>query len=183
MKECLWKGWDIRLSKNSKWLRTGIAKETCKDLLYMYGTTYKKVRFSEGEKRLVELRQIIPETQDWKDTVWIYDGLMGRIDRGCTEYTDSAWWKHETRNETKNIQGRLNKFKELYASIKKRGFQSRTRLPVILLDVSKVKRKNPPKGGRISYKYYRINGMKRVLACNYLGINKIPCKIFHVSLG
>jgi hypothetical protein len=166
----------------SKWSRTGITPDILKDFFFMYKTNSRKVQFSEGERQLVDINKIIPQTKDWKDTIWMYKGLLGRIDRNVP-YQKSAWHKHEIHNQVPDIQKRFNRFRELYKSIKKKGFIWQQRRHIKLLDVTKLRRKNPIKGGRISYKYFRINGMRRILICKYLGIKKIPCRVYKVSIG
>jgi hypothetical protein len=153
-----------------------------KDFKFIYACHLRQVQLSEGEVKQVAVKDIIPTTKDWRDTIWMYNGLMGRIDRDVT-YIKSAWHKHEIHNQTKDIQKRFNRFKRLYKSIKNNGYELRKYKHIKLLDISKLKRKNPVKGGRINWKYYRINGMKRLLICNYLGIEKIRCRIYKVSLG
>ena len=167
---------------SSKWQRTSITKDLLKDFFHMYNTNPRKLQFSEGSVEMVALGDIIPDTDDWHTTIWRYVGLLKRIDRNVP-YQESAWFKHEQRNQVKDIQKRFDMFKELYKSIKKNGYLTMPRKYLKLLDISKMKRQNPIKGGRISKKYYRTNGMKRILICNYLGINKIPCKIYRASIG
>jgi hypothetical protein len=153
-----------------------------KDFRYIYACHLRKIQLSEGETKQVPIEDIIPATKDWKDTIWMYRGLMKRIDRGVG-YQKSAWHKNEIHNQTKDIQKRFNRFKKLYRSIRKNGFELRKYKHIKLLDIRKLKPKNPLKGGRINWKYYRINGMKRILICKYLGIKKIPCKVYHVRKG
>jgi hypothetical protein len=152
-----------------------------KDFLYMYGCTLRQIKLSEGQTVWVRVQDIIPKNKDWQDTIWRYSGLIKRINKGVP-YQGSAWHKHEIHNETKRIQYRFDRFRKLYHSIKNDGFQFMKRQHIKLLNVSNIERKNPERGGRISYKYYRINGMKRVLICNFLNINRIPCKVYGVKL-
>jgi len=168
---------------SSKWQRTGITPDILKDFFYMYATTKRKTQLSEGGIAWVRVSDVIPKNQDWQQTIWRYSGLMSRIDNKTKEFTDSAFWKHEKKNRIKDIQKRLDRFKRLYRSIKATGFIMGKRNHIKLLDLCDVKRKRPEKGGRISCKYYRCNGMKRILICAYLGINKIPVKLYRVSIG
>lgn len=165
----------------SKWSRTGITIDTMKDFCIIFNCTLKNVQLSEGSMKLVKLSDIIPMTMDWQETIWRYVGLLKRIDSGTNEFTDSAWWKHEVHNQTKDIQKRLKRFRDLYSSIKRDGFSYFQKNHIKLLDVRDMERYKPERGGRISYKYYRINGMKRVLICNYLGMESIPVKSYGVS--
>lgn len=145
----------------------------------MYNCTLNQIKLSEGYIAMVSLADIIPSNADWCETIWLYSGLIKRINKGVP-VTDSAWWKHEIKNETTDISKRFERFKKLYHSIKENGFNFRKRQHVKLLDISKIKRVHSLKGGRISDKYYRINAMKRILICNFLNIRKIPCKVYGV---
>ena len=165
----------------SKWRRCGITTDVMKDFCIMFGCKPAQIKLSEGQVITERLTDIIPKNHDWEETLWAYHGLMKRIDHN-TPYQSSAWHKKEVANETKDIPGRFNKFKILYFSIKKSGFAFKKRQHIKLLNVSNIKRVAPDKGGRISQKYYRINGMKRLLICNYLGIQQIPVKIYGVKL-
>jgi len=166
----------------SKWKRTRITQDVMKDFFYMYDCKPSQVEFSEGTIKMVELSEVIPENQDWAETIWRYNGLIKRIEGPRDEYKDSAWWKHEQNNEVKDIQKRFTRFENLYYGIKKNGFKPKKINNVILLNIRDLKRKTLPKGGRISYKYYRINAMKRILICNFLNIRRIPAKVYGVSL-
>ncbi len=147
----------------------------------MYNCSLKSIQLSEGHTVHVSIRDIIPVNQDWQDTIWVYSGLIKRINKG-KPYQGSAWHKHEVRNEVKKIQYRFERFKKLYNSIKGNGFKFMKRQHIKLLNVSSLELVNPKKGGRISDKYYRINGMKRVLICNFLNISRIPCKVYGVKV-
>ena len=154
-----------------------------KDFFYMYDTAPRKTQFSEGSMALVRVSDIIPSNRNWQETPWRYAGIMGRIDNNTKEISDSAWAKHEKRNQVSDIHKRFRRFKRLYKNIKQNGYQYMKKRHMKLLDLQNMQLKNPEKGGRISRKYYRLNGMKRLTICAYLGINKIPVKVYRVRIG
>lgn len=164
-----------------KWRRTGITQDVMKNFFHMYACTPNQVKFSEGAIKTVQLREVIPDNDDWHKTIERYDDLLDRIEANQS-YEGSAWEKHEIHNETKDIRARFVRFENLYYSIKRNGFKPSKPHKVILLYIRDLKRRTPAKGGRISYKYYRINSMKRILICNYLGMKEIPAKVFGVKL-
>jgi len=147
----------------------------------MYNTTAPKIKLSQGKRKIVALSQIIPNNKDWENTIRRYEGLIDRLNRGVP-CRDSAWWKYESGNSVSDIPKRLKRFVDLYESIKRHGFKYRSGEQVVLLNIQGLKLVNPKTGGRISDWYYRTNGMRRLLICNYLGKVQIPCKVCEVRI-
>ena len=151
-----------------------------KDFCNIFYTNFNKIRYSEGQKILVEIDKIIPANKDWNDTIQRYNDVFDKIENN-ENCNNSNWWKHEQKNDVKNIKKRFKKLKNIYKSIKKYGYKYENKNHIKLIDIRNLTKKNI-ENSRLSKYYYRINGMKRLLICNYLGINYIPVKVFKVKI-
>lgn len=157
-----------------------------KNLCYALNVKKAQVKVLRKETRVVSLSEIIDEAMgDWTAGAFdMYREILERYEKEGRggNYTDTALWQLEVYNAPKGqervAKERVFKFLELFDSIRKHGYQRKANNLVKLLTLDGRTPCRDVRGLRFSRKYFRLTGLKRCVICKYLGIKKVPCRIF-----
>lgn len=171
----------------NRYLRKRDVDPAClKNLCHALNIKKAQVRIDRKTTRVVPLSDIIDESiGDWAAGAYdMYREILERYERDGPkgDYRDTALWALEEYNAPRGqehvVKERVSKFLQLYESIKKHGFERRSNNLVKLLTLDGREPCREVRGLRFSRRYFRLTGLKRCVVCKYLGIKKVPCRIF-----
>jgi len=166
-----------------------IERSVMKAFLQMFQTDYKNVRVQTNNPSRVKVDELF-DHEEWADMLRIHYELIDRYERDGREanYMDLEFWKIEHANAPKGIknsftQRRVDEFLSLYKSIKKKGYYKEDKKLIKAIWIEGFEIKEEPKWrSRITEKYYRLNGKRRIICCKYLGIEEIPISLIKVKV-
>ena len=179
-----------KLNLRKYWLKEKISAGTLKNLCYVYNVRAKQVKVLSRIARKVPISHIIMEKHgDWvNDYLRQYEEILTQYDSigRNGDFSNTGWWKEEWSNAPKNnkkqVKTRMNRFFNLYDSIKKKGFKRQSNNLPKLIDVSSLQISSNIRGYRISERYYRLLGMKRLFIAHYLGIESVWCRVLTIRI-
>lgn len=154
----------------------------------VYGLNLDRVRVTEKVIAMVYVSDIADtDNPYWVELLEIYFIVLKRFEKSGrrVELSDTQLYKKDYSDAPKGkkwqVERRFDRLYELFQSIKKHGYEKRPNKLLRLLDTRELKPRIL-KGSRISKKYYRLEGMRRCIICSYLGIKKIPVKLFKIKV-
>ena len=167
-----------------------IAAGTLKNMCYVYNIRMRQIKKQGRQTKKVPVKDIIMTSYGtWRnDYLQQYVEILQKYDKDGRkgDYTGTKWWTQEWADAPKNSKGqvkrRMTKFFNLYDSIRKRGFQRRTNNLPKLIDTSQLHISRDIRGYRVSGKYYRLLGMKRLFIAYHLGIEEVWCRIINIRI-
>lgn len=160
-----------------------------KAFLKMFQTDYKNVRVQTNNVSRVKVGDLI-DHEVWIETLREHFELIDRYERDGRKANcmDLDFWKREHENAPsgqKNsfTQRRVDEFLSLYRSIKNSGYYKEDKRLVKAIWIRDIPIKEEPKWkSRVTEKYYRLNGARRLIVCKYLGIEEIPISLIKIKI-
>ncbi len=179
-----------KLDIKKYWLNEKVAAGTLKNLCYVYNIKARQVKVLSRIARKVPVSHIIMEKHgNWENEyLKQYEEILTQYDTigRNGDFSNTGWWKEEWENARKGekhkVKVRMNKFFNLYDSIRKNGFQRRSNNLPKLIDVSNLQISRDIRGYRISERYYRLLGMKRLFIAHHLGIEAVWCRVLTIRI-
>jgi len=166
-----------------------IERNVMKSFLHLFNTDYPNIRVQTNNVRRVKVDELINE-EAWKDLLREHFELLDRFEESGLKgnFDDLDYWKTEYCNAPKGIKNsfvfrRINELYSLYKSIKDKGYiQEKKKLVKAIWIENLIRRRKIKYGSRVTEKYYRLNGVRRLIICKYRNIEEIPISLIKVKV-
>lgn len=166
-----------------------IERNVLKSFLHLFDTNYQNIRVQSNNVSTVNIDELVDE-EAWKDLLREHFEVLDIFKENGREadYSNTDYYKREYANAPNGQQNnftlrRIDELYSLYKSIRDNGYVKESKRLIKALWIKDLERKREVKyTQRITEKYYRLNGVRRLVICKYLGISEIPISLIKIKV-